>query len=160
MKRNRTTKRSFSKSIRWTLLLAAAVSLLSAQLSGAAILCFCGPPQSEADSCQCEHHCASSAGTHGESGALSNALESHTGATVSDMRGNQAVPSSLSCCHGRQGAEAAVATVSFQKPDPVKGAPPPSGLDAPTTLASASIDGDLHNPRSRPLYIALSSLLI
>ncbi len=160
MKRDRTTKRSFSKSIRWTLLLAAAVSLLSAQISGAAILCFCGPPQSGADSCQCEHHCASSAETHGESGALSNAGGLHTGAIVSDMRGNQTVPNSLSCCHGRQGAEAAVVTGSFQRPDPVKGALPPSCLDAPVTVASAAIDGFLRNPRSRPLYIALSSLLI
>jgi hypothetical protein len=158
MERNRTKIHIFSRSLGRKLVLGAILSLLSFHQSWAAVVCLChAQRQPRAEACDYKYHCASpSAMSHGP-GVWSSTANLEIG--IAMFSADRGTPSSgaVMCCSQPPSAFRLVATILVQESPTVAPELPRIDLGYLTRSASPHI---LSPPRSRPLYLALSCLLI
>jgi hypothetical protein len=130
-------------------------SLSPSQFAWASIACIC-QSLSQNESCECAHGCELSGGMHGESNDESEQNHSliNFSATDSQSPGTHG----LTCCQPHQQNERPVVTLNQQLHIEAE-----SGAAVVVPVVSATVSAAIRTqdaPRSRPLYIRHSCLLI
>lgn len=164
MAKDQTSKRIIMSAARRALIIGVTLSLFSAQVAWAAAACLCNhQTESEIRYCHCEHQRAPAHESH--HGVISHEnSDSHfttphsgNGATKDAVRGNDSLPSAAICCRLNPPASEPVIPVAVQEPGAVEEVGPITVHEPSVTTVPAGID---RPPRSRPIYLSLSSLLI
>ena len=152
MKRPRKTKNLTGRAARLLFVVGLLLSLSSFQVAWAAIACLC-QSASRAESCECAHGCDPTMHENGTTGATHDYPE-----TKSSIKWDVSPRThSMSCCERQQQSEKPVMT--FTSPSTVEVEDSPA-IVLPTAIALAYAIRTHDPPRSRPLYVTHSCLLI
>lgn len=155
IRKARTSEERFGKTARWLVVLGLLFSLSSSQAVWASIACIC-QSLSQSDVCECAVGCTPSGGIHGEGVDKSEQDYSVTIFSVTDSQ----FPGThgLTCCQPHQQTERPIFTLNQQ---PQVEAESGASVVVPVVSATVSTAIRTHDPpRSRPLYIRHSCLLI
>ena len=154
--RARRSEERFGRTARWLVALGLLFSLSSSQAALASIACIC-QSLSRSDGCECAHACDPSGEMRGESS--DKAEQHHFVNIISDATESQSPGThGLTCCQPHQQTERPLVTLNQQPQLEAE-----SGAAVVVTVASATVKAAIRThdpPRTRPLYITHSSLLI
>lgn len=164
MAKDQTSKRIITSATRRALIIGVTLSLFFAQVAWAAAACLCDhQTESEIRYCHCEHHRAPAHQSlhgvisHGNSDSHFTTVHSGNGATKDAVGGNDSPPSAAICCRLKPPASEPVIPTAVQETSAVEEVGPITVHEPSVMTVPAGID---RPPRSRLIYLSLSSLLI
>lgn len=140
------------KAARWLFVIGLLFSLSPLQTAWASIACLC-QSLSQSEACECAHGCDPSNGMHGETSDQSGVSETKVSLNVDEWPNSH----SVSCCKPQQQSERPVVTRTNQLPVDVSSS---QAVFVPVVSATVDVTRTHDPPRSRPLYVIHSCLLI
>jgi hypothetical protein len=154
MRSARAEKNRLGSTVRCLFVIGLLFSLSTFQAAWASIACMCQIP-SQTDVCECAHACDPASGTHGKASHQSGHDEAETGFSVKGIESPYS--NSMACCQPRQQSERPLVTFTNQLPADFESSEAVVAVVVPVTVYVTRTHDP---PRSRPLYIRHSCLLI